>query len=116
MLGKSLAAAAATLLLAAPAVAQQPSAGNLERLGEFKTTGATGDIPHVPRDKDRVADAVKAFAPNVDFTLPNGVCLSKDGFLFVAEQNRALVFLDAEFFDEGADVAAVFASLRPIRD
>ncbi len=58
------------------------------------------------RDKDRVADEVKLFAPTIDFSVPNGVCFSKDGFLFIAEQNRVLMFPAAEFFYEGADVAA----------
>ena len=58
------------------------------------------------RDKDRVADEVKEFAPSIPFDIPNGVCFSKDGFLFIAEQNRVLVFPAAEFFYEGPDVAA----------
>ncbi len=58
------------------------------------------------RDKDRVADDVKEFAPSIGFTIPNGVCFSKDGFLFIAEQNRVLLFPAAEFFYEGPDVAA----------
>jgi glucose/arabinose dehydrogenase len=58
------------------------------------------------RDKDRVADEVKEFAPSLGFHIPNGVCFSKDGFLFVAEQNRVLLFPAAEFFYEGPDVAA----------
>lgn len=58
------------------------------------------------RDKNRVADEVKVFAPSIQFTIPNGVCFSKDGFLYVAEQNRVLVFPAAEFFYEGPDVAA----------
>lgn len=58
------------------------------------------------RDKDRVADEVKVFAPTLAFSVPNGVCFSKDGFLFIAEQNRVLTFPAAEFFYEGADVAA----------
>lgn len=58
------------------------------------------------RDKDRVADEVKVFAPTINFSVPNGVCFSKDGFLFVVEQNRVLTFPAAEFFYEGADVAA----------
>lgn len=166
MIGKLLAAvSAATLCWCVAAQAQTASAGNLEKLSEFKTTGATGDIPHIPqtgkkadaiaknlakikmppgfkialyalvpdarhiavgpqgvvtfvgtrknkvysvtdRSKSRVADEVKEFAPSIDFTIPNGVCFSKDGFLFVAEQNRVLVFPAAEFFYEGADVAA----------
>lgn len=56
--------------------------------------------------KTRVADEVKVFAPSVQMKVPNGVCFSKDGFLFVAEQNRVLVFPAAEFFYEGPDVAA----------
>jgi glucose/arabinose dehydrogenase len=58
------------------------------------------------RDKDRVADEVKEFAPSIAFAIPNGVCFSKDGFLFIAEQNRVLLFPAAEFFYEGPDVAA----------
>jgi glucose/arabinose dehydrogenase len=58
------------------------------------------------RKKRRVADEVKAFAPSIEFNIPNGVCFSKDGFLFVVEQNRVLTFPAAEFFYEGPDVAA----------
>jgi glucose/arabinose dehydrogenase len=58
------------------------------------------------RDKDRVADEVKQFAPSVEFKIPNGVCFSRDGVLYVAEQNRVLQFPAAEFFYEGPDVAA----------
>ena len=58
------------------------------------------------RDKDRVADEVKPFAPSIQMKIPHGVCFSKDGFLFVTEQNRVLLFPAAEFFYEGPDVAA----------
>src|SRR5437764_5576577 len=58
------------------------------------------------RAKARVADEVKEFAPSIEFKIPNGVCFSRDGFLFIAEQNRVLVFPAAEFFYEGSDVAA----------
>jgi glucose/arabinose dehydrogenase len=57
------------------------------------------------RNKDRKADEVKRFAPSVDFAIPNGVCFSKDGFLFVVEQNRVMIFPAAEFFYESPDVA-----------
>lgn len=159
------AATAAAVVLGLPAYAQQPSAGNLEKLSGFKTTGTPMDIPLIPqtgskaealkknlariklprgfkiglyaivpdarhmavgpqgivtfvgtrkskvyavtdRDKDRVADEVKEFAPSIPFMIPNGVCFSKDGFLFIAEQNRVLLFPAAEFFYEGPDVAA----------
>ncbi|MCB1882756.1 MAG: PQQ-dependent sugar dehydrogenase [Geminicoccaceae bacterium] len=57
------------------------------------------------RDRDRVADEVKEFVPTLDLAVPNGVCFSKDGILYLAEQNRVLAFPAAEFFYEGADVA-----------
>ena len=160
------AASALVLAAASPVTAQQqPSAGNLEKLSGFKTTGTSMEIPTVPqhgpkadaikktlakikvprgfhiglyaivpdaremavgpttavvfvgtrkskmyavtdRDKDRIADEVKEFAPSIPMTLPHGVCFSKDGFLYVAEQNRVLVFPAAEYFYEGPDVAA----------
>jgi glucose/arabinose dehydrogenase len=59
------------------------------------------------RDKDRVADEVKTFAPSIDKAIPNGPCFSKDGFLFIAEQNRVLMYPAAAFFYEGPDVVAV---------
>src|SRR3954467_2650776 len=58
------------------------------------------------RDKDRVADEVKVFAPAIELKIPNGVCFSRDGILYVVEQNRVLQFPAAEFFYEGPDVAA----------
>jgi glucose/arabinose dehydrogenase len=144
---------------------QAPTAGNLEKLSEFKQTGTPLDIPEIAqtgpkadalrknlarvklppgfkialyavvpdarhmavgsstgvvfvgtrktkvwavtdRDKNRVADEVKEFASPVGFKVPNGLCFSKDGFLYIAEQNRVLVFPAAEFFYEGPDVAA----------
>ncbi len=57
------------------------------------------------RTRTRVADEVKVFAPGIDFRVPNGVCFSPDGFLFVVEHNRVLMFPAAEFFYEGSDVA-----------
>jgi glucose/arabinose dehydrogenase len=146
------------------AAAQQPDAGNLEKLSNFKTTGTTEftfieqtgpnadaikkildkiklpegfkislyaivpDARHIAvgpqgivtfvgtrktkvwsvtdRNKDRVADEVKDFAPSLAMAIPNGPCFSKDGFLYIAEQNRVLVYPAAEFFYESPDVAA----------
>lgn len=59
----------------------------------------------VDRDRDRVADEVMDFAPSITFDIPNGPCFSKDGFLYIAERNRVLVFPAAEFFFEGPDPA-----------
>jgi len=58
------------------------------------------------RNKDRVADEVKDFAPSLSMAIPNGPCFSPDGFLYIAEQNRVLVYPAAEFFYESPDVAA----------
>lgn len=58
------------------------------------------------RDKDRVADEVKNFAPSISKAVPNGPCFSQDGVLYIAEQNRVLAFPAAEFFYEGGDVVA----------
>jgi glucose/arabinose dehydrogenase len=63
------------------------------------------------RNKDRVADEVKDFAPSLTFAIPNGPCFSKDGHLYLAEQNRVLWFPAAEFFYESPDVAA-FAVIK----
>ncbi|MDZ5696862.1 PQQ-dependent sugar dehydrogenase [Chelativorans sp. M5D2P16] len=58
------------------------------------------------RDKDRVADEVKDFAPPLAMTIPNGPCFSPDGVLYIAEQNRVISYPAAEFFYESPDVAA----------
>ena len=151
----------AALLMATPALAQQ---NNLEKLGQFKTTGvkefqvveqagafADGiranleritlppgfhialyavvpDARHMAvgpqgivtfvgtrktevwavtdRNKDRVADEVKNFAPSLPKAIPNGPCFSPDGLLYIVERNRVLVYPAAEFFYEGPDVVA----------
>lgn len=154
---------AATLLASATAAVADD---NLEKLGQFKTTGASPEIPTIPqtgpkadaikktlakiklpsgfkislyalvpdarhmavgpqgvvtfvgtrknkvyavtdRAKSGVADDVKPFASTIDLVLPNGPCFSKDGFLYIVEQNRVLVYPAAEFFYESPDVVAV---------
>ena len=59
------------------------------------------------RNNDKVAEEVKAFAPSIKFSNPNGVCWTKDGFLIVDESNRVLNFPAAEYFYEGPDVAVI---------
>ncbi|MGH6948742.1 MAG: PQQ-dependent sugar dehydrogenase [Kiloniellales bacterium] len=71
----------------------------------FVGTRKTNVYAVTDRDKNRVADEVKEFAPSVDLKVPNGVCFSQDGFLYIAEHNRVLVYPAAEFFYEGPDVA-----------
>ncbi|WP_181704887.1 PQQ-dependent sugar dehydrogenase [Chthonobacter rhizosphaerae] len=57
------------------------------------------------RNRDRIADEVKRFAPSLEMAVPNGVCFTPDGFLYIVEHNRVLVFPAAEFFYESPDVA-----------
>jgi glucose/arabinose dehydrogenase len=59
------------------------------------------------RNSDGIADEVKPFAPSLKFSVPNGVCWTRDGFLVVVEHNRVLNFPAAEFFYEGPDVAVI---------
>jgi glucose/arabinose dehydrogenase len=59
------------------------------------------------RNSDGIADEVKAFAPSLKFSVPNGVCWTRDGFLIVVDHNRVLNFPAAEFFYEGPDVAVI---------
>jgi glucose/arabinose dehydrogenase len=57
------------------------------------------------RSRGGVADDVKEFAPTLPKKIPNGGCFSKDGFLYVVEQNRVIEYPAAEFFYESPDVA-----------
>jgi len=59
------------------------------------------------RDMDNVADTVEEFSPSVNFDIPNGVCYTPDGFLYVVERNRVMLFPAAEYFMEGSDTVAV---------
>jgi glucose/arabinose dehydrogenase len=59
------------------------------------------------RDMDNVADTVEEFSPSVKFDIPAGPCYSKDGFLFIAERNRVMMFPAAEYFMEGPDTVAI---------
>jgi glucose/arabinose dehydrogenase len=48
------------------------------------------------RTQPRVPKVVEAMAPSVTMKNPNGVCTSKDGVLYVVEDNRVLAFPNAE--------------------
>jgi glucose/arabinose dehydrogenase len=58
------------------------------------------------RSRGGIGDEVKEFAPTLPKKIPNGPCFSKDGFLYIAEQNRVLEYPAAEFFYESPDVVA----------
>lgn len=72
------------------------------------------------RNRDNIADEVKDFAPSLEFDVPNGVAFSADGFLFIAERNRVMMYPAAEFFHESPDVVAVpivpQGTLIPVED
>lgn len=59
------------------------------------------------RNRDRVADEVKDFAPSLEMDIPNGLAFTPDGMLYIAERNRVLMYPAAEFFHESPDVVAV---------
>ena len=59
------------------------------------------------RSRSFVGDEVKEFAPSLPKRVPDGLCFSKDGFMFSIEQNRILMYPAAEFFYESADVVAI---------
>jgi glucose/arabinose dehydrogenase len=162
----ALTVASSIIALTGSTAVAQNAPGNLERLGQFKTTGASPEIPTIAqtgpkadaikknlqkiklpagfqislyalvpdarhmavgpqgivtfvgtrknkiyavtdRAKSGVAEEVKPFASTIDLVIPNGPCFSKDGFLFVVEQNRLLMYPAAEFFYESPDVVAV---------
>ncbi|NBW25043.1 MAG: sorbosone dehydrogenase [Betaproteobacteria bacterium] len=58
------------------------------------------------RDMDNVADTVEDFSPSVKFDTPAGLCYTPDGFLYVAERNRVMMFPAVEYFTEGSDTVA----------
>jgi len=51
-----------------------------------------------------VAADVRPFAPEVRFADPNGVCLTRDGVLIVAERNQVLSFRAERSLVDGSDV------------
>ena len=69
----------------------------------LKKVSAVGDRA---REIARVADEVRDFAPSLTFAIPNGPCFGKDGSLYLAEQNRVLLFPKAEAVPESGEVAA----------
>ncbi|MDR4305694.1 PQQ-dependent sugar dehydrogenase [Chelatococcus sambhunathii] len=71
----------------------------------FVGTRKTKSYAVTDRDGDNIADEVKEFAPTIAKRNPNGVCFTPDGFLYVVEHNRILLFPAAEFFYENPDVA-----------
>jgi glucose/arabinose dehydrogenase len=58
-------------------------------------------------DRDGAVEEVKNFAPSLSLDIPNGVEVSPDGNLFIAERNRVLMVPEAETFDQNADMVAV---------
>jgi len=70
------------------------------------------------RNRDRIADEVKVLAPSITMKVPNGMCITDDGILYVIEHNRALILPAIEFFYESPDVAidGVIEPLVPVEE
>lgn len=87
--------------------AMVPEARHMAVAADGRTifVGTRGDKVWAVRDADAdgAAEEVRTFAPNVDFTLANGVCLDGAGTLFIAELNRVLAVPDA-VTQAGADM------------
>lgn len=64
--------------------------------GKAIFVGAGDQRPSVIIPGGDKAAAVEPFAPTMGFSVPHGVCLSKDGALFLVERNRVTRFDDAE--------------------
>ena len=52
------------------------------------------------RNKNRVADDVKVFAPSIKMAVPNGVCFSKDGHLFLITRAEAVAPIIMKFLEQ----------------
>ena len=70
------------------------------------------------RDRDRIADEVKVLAPSIKMKVPNGMCITNDGILYVVEHNRVLILPAIEFFYESPDIAidGVIEPLVPVEE
>ena len=70
------------------------------------------------RDRDRIADEVKVLAPSIKMKVPNGMCITNDGILYVVEHNRILILPAIEFLYESPDIAidGVIEPLVPVEE
>ncbi len=70
------------------------------------------------RDRDRVADEVKVLVPSIAMKVPNGMCMTNDGVLYLVEHNRVLILPAIEFFYESPDVAidGIIEPLVPVEE
>lgn len=78
--------------------AQAPGARSLAvgAKGEAVFVGTEDDRVYVLTPGDGRAASVEIFAPEMKFTMPHGLCLSREGVLFVVERNRITAFDAAE--------------------
>ena len=66
------------------------------REGKAIFVGSNDNAVHVLTPGGEKAASVDVFAPSMKFTMPHGVCFSKEGALFLVERNRVTRFDDAE--------------------
>ena len=70
------------------------------------------------RNRDRIADEVKVLAPSIQKKVPNGMCVTDDGVLYLVEHNRVIILPAIEFFYESPDVAidGIIEPLVPVEE
>lgn len=80
------------------------------RAGKAIFVGTADDRIYVLTPGAEKAATVEIFAPTMKFTMPHGLCFTKDGALFVVERNRVTRFDDAEnTWREAASRATIVA-------
>ena len=92
-----------TLYAVVPDARHMAVAPSTNRLFVGARTTSVGAVTN--RNSGDAETEVKQFASPLKVTQPNSVCWTKDGFLVVAEHNRALNFPATEFFYDGLYVA-----------
>ena len=70
------------------------------------------------RNRDRIADEVKVLVPSIQKKVPNGMCVTDDGVLYLVEHNRVIILPAIEFFYESPDVAidGIIEPLVPVEE
>jgi len=70
------------------------------------------------RNRDRIADEVKVLVPSIQKKVPNGMCVTDDGILYLVEHNRVIILPAIEFFYESPDVAidGIIEPLVPVEE
>ena len=82
---KLILAISSAIIFVTSAAVSQNAPGNLERLGQFKTTGASPEIPIIPQIGPK-ADAIKKNLEKI--MLPSAFQISRDDIPHKPSRNR----------------------------